>query len=56
MVSALVVANKIVELCNEQQEGSITHLKLQKLLYFVQNTYIKKGTIYITSQNNLTSR
>ena len=42
MVSALVVANKIIELCNKKQEGSITHLKLQKLLYFVQDAYFKK--------------
>lgn len=42
MVSALVVANKIIELCNEKQEGSITHLKLQKLLYFVQDAYFKE--------------
>jgi uncharacterized phage-associated protein len=41
MISALVVANKIIELCNNKQI-EVNHLKLQKLLYFVQDAYFKK--------------
>jgi uncharacterized phage-associated protein len=40
-VSGLVVANKLIELCNKQ-DIEITHLKLQKLLYFVQHLYFEK--------------
>lgn len=40
MISALVVANKIIELCNNKQI-EVNHLKLQKLLYFVQDAYFK---------------
>lgn len=40
MISALVVANKIIELCNNNQI-EVNHLKLQKLLYFVQDAYFK---------------
>jgi uncharacterized phage-associated protein len=41
MTTALVVANKIIELCNNKHI-EINHLKLQKLLYFVQDAYFKE--------------
>lgn len=49
--TALDIANYIVWYVESQQLGTITPLKLQKILYYVSTTFLKKNDIPLFSEN-----